>query len=557
MALAVLILSYIVVNVWWLHVDARIPIYDTAWHFVSSLGAWEMLTHLSVESMKHFALYAFQPPLVGILVRPFYFLFGTNIDAATLGMVIVFVPILAVSVYKTISILVNNRRLALLGVFSLMCYPGIFFFSRFYLLDLPLTAMVSLAIYLLLRSDNFDNLAYSLYFAVAAALGMLTKAVFFVYLTLPFLFTILFVRSRRQFLHLILSAVVFVIPTFLWYFVTRNEFLLYFNEVFLKPKLAPFPVFAFLFFVVLWLPLRRFKNIIFGILFAILIFSLLLNKSWLGMLGKRSDYFLVQYSNNLIGFGGLIAYLISLILLWRLALSVPKKVMLALWALSPLFVFYYSDCTRYLLPTLPAVAVLIIVVLSYLSRNKQIFMQLLLYLNAIFVFVICTWNIGFLPQHVTLFKKSNIEIINATPTFEDYGPPQPKEKEKEWALEEFIKTVKEQNMKPGSVVWLLPAAKFYGTGPLNYYSEVDKLGVEFWGLILNKFDNDVVKILSDPKYRYFLDVEGFKFLQNRNWKNKLAQARNYLKEHTEEFEIIFKHELPGNEQVVLYKKVKP
>ena len=56
MALAVLILSYIVVNVWWLHVDARIPIYDTAWHFVSSLGAWEMLTHLSVESMKHFEI---------------------------------------------------------------------------------------------------------------------------------------------------------------------------------------------------------------------------------------------------------------------------------------------------------------------------------------------------------------------------------------------------------------------------------------------------------------------------------------------------------------------
>ena len=80
-----------------------------------------------------------------------------NLDAAVLGMNIIFLPILAIFVYKIIIFLANDRRLAFLGVLFLLCYPGIIITSRFYLYELPVTAMITWAFYLLLRSEAFTH----------------------------------------------------------------------------------------------------------------------------------------------------------------------------------------------------------------------------------------------------------------------------------------------------------------------------------------------------------------------------------------------------------------
>ncbi len=81
--------------------------------------------------------------------------------------------------------LLGGDRVGLLAAFFVAFSPGIYRFSRLETVDMPLTAMVTLTMFLLLRSDTLGNRASSLLFGAVAALGMLTKQSFLLYILLP------------------------------------------------------------------------------------------------------------------------------------------------------------------------------------------------------------------------------------------------------------------------------------------------------------------------------------------------------------------------------------
>ena len=563
--LVLLILSYIGVNIWWLRADTRMPIFDPPWHFVSSLNIWEVLTHFSVAGLKYFVLCAFHPPLVGIVVRPFYFLFGTNLDAAVLGMNIIFLPILAIFVYKIIIFLANDRRLAFLGVLFLLCYPGIIITSRFYLYELPVTAMVTWAFYLLLRSEAFTDFKYTLFFFLVSIFGFFTKYSFLGFLGVPIVFTVFFIHTRKQLVNFLIGASIFLFFISFWYVITASEFWLNANYVVSRYTGSEYKTYISILFIVLaaffWiLRIKKPKSFDRKFLFfwgGILVLCITLFKfSAVATLAQQIFMHWPRYINNLAGFLGFFSFLVFLIFFFRARLSVMVKGIITLWAIIPIFIFD-SSIERYLVPLLPAWVIVTVIGVGLLKGTHKNVVLSLISFNAVFLFILCTWNLNFIPKKILYLEKINISLFNASPGIESYGPPQPLKEQKDWRINEFFCALNDNHIGSGDIIWLLPQHVVYGTPVLGYYAAIKRCSVKFWALIFNIHASEPVAYMKEEKSVYFMDLQGYDFDDSlQYYKKPLSNIRKYIEENSESFKIIFKLQLPDNLLLVLYKRVQ-
>jgi 4-amino-4-deoxy-L-arabinose transferase-like glycosyltransferase len=125
------------------------------------------------------------PPLVYLITAIFFKILGTTIKVAVLSQA-PFVLALILGLYA-LSKKLYNRSSALLITFITLTSPMVVFISKFYLLDLPLTAMVVLCTYFLFECENFKRFGATLGFGIAFTLGMLTKFTFLIYISGPLL----------------------------------------------------------------------------------------------------------------------------------------------------------------------------------------------------------------------------------------------------------------------------------------------------------------------------------------------------------------------------------
>jgi len=115
----------------------------------------------------------------------FTLVFGCSLFAAKSSMSL-YLVLLLFSVYG-IGRKLGDRATGVLAAFFVSMYPLIFESSRQYGLDLPLTAIVCLALLLLLKTEHFSSLKYSVLLGVAAGIGMLIKGQFALFFAAPFL----------------------------------------------------------------------------------------------------------------------------------------------------------------------------------------------------------------------------------------------------------------------------------------------------------------------------------------------------------------------------------
>src|SRR3989338_2686093 len=83
--------------------------------------------------------------------------------------------IFIVFLYKLGALLFNRTTGVLSVIVCTFAYLNFNSFSRVALADLPMVAMVTLTIYLLLKSDNFKDRKYTLLFGIFSALTLMTK----------------------------------------------------------------------------------------------------------------------------------------------------------------------------------------------------------------------------------------------------------------------------------------------------------------------------------------------------------------------------------------------
>ncbi|MGD2182281.1 glycosyltransferase family 39 protein [Lusitaniella coriacea] len=174
----------------WLARDRTVPEWDQTHHLTGSLNylhALQQAQWFSGEWWRElWMLSSKNPPLTYIITAPFQQLFGRNPDSALL-VTLFFSAILLGSVYG-LGKLLFNRQVGLIAAFLCVIFPSFYFFRLQYLLDYPLTAWVMTSFWCLTSwrgSKGKRQWLWALRFGVCLGLAILTKQSAFFFLVIP------------------------------------------------------------------------------------------------------------------------------------------------------------------------------------------------------------------------------------------------------------------------------------------------------------------------------------------------------------------------------------
>ena len=178
--LLAIILFVIGSNLIWILLDTRPPSYDQGLHLFRTFNYWEAISSGSEDWWQDFLnVEPFYPPFYHLSLIPLSLVFGFTLDTGVIGNSF-YMVILILSTYGIGNIL-YNRNIGLFAAFLVSCYPLIVSMSREYVISVMLTSLVTLAYYLFLKSENFENKKYSFIFAAIYASGLMVKWTFFIY----------------------------------------------------------------------------------------------------------------------------------------------------------------------------------------------------------------------------------------------------------------------------------------------------------------------------------------------------------------------------------------
>ncbi|MGB8216458.1 MAG: glycosyltransferase family 39 protein [Candidatus Methanoperedens sp.] len=187
--LCVLFITTLAYNMIWLGANKLPPSWDPSAHLMLSLAYYNVLTHPAFDMIGRLvSISNYYPPFYHISTAVMYIFFGKSMNTAILTNT-VFYGILLFSIYGLGKKLFNKET----GVFAavlITLYPSIFSLQRVYMLEIPLTALVALSIYLLVLSEKFKNLKYAAVFGAVSAFTILAKWTGLLFIIGPFLLTV-------------------------------------------------------------------------------------------------------------------------------------------------------------------------------------------------------------------------------------------------------------------------------------------------------------------------------------------------------------------------------
>lgn len=177
--LAALLAGLLAVTLSWTAIDRRPPEWDHANHLERAVHCSRLLGEGRAGLAAILAMSSFYPPVVGCAAGLLFRWLSPSPGAAQL-VVWAYLALGALAVWGL------GRRLlgagaGLLAAFVFATAPFVVYSLTNFQLDLPLAAMVALALYLLLRAEHFAHRGWSLALGAALGAGMLTKPPFAVY----------------------------------------------------------------------------------------------------------------------------------------------------------------------------------------------------------------------------------------------------------------------------------------------------------------------------------------------------------------------------------------
>ncbi|WP_036485801.1 glycosyltransferase family 39 protein [Myxosarcina sp. GI1] len=206
----------------WLAIDNSVPDWDRADYLNGVLNYAHTLQTpqwLNGEWWREFWLLTNKiPPFHYILTAPFFQWLGRSQDAATTVM-LVYSSILLVSVYG-LGVILFNPILGLWAAGLCQLMPGLYYYRLEFLLDYPLTAMVTLSFWLLTIWKFKNTILTAILFGVSFGLAILLKQTALFFLLVPLLWLLATCLKNRQWwrlTQLISSLFVAVAISFPWY----------------------------------------------------------------------------------------------------------------------------------------------------------------------------------------------------------------------------------------------------------------------------------------------------------------------------------------------------
>lgn len=178
--LSIILIFHSILNIWWILKDTRPPAWDQSVHLIFGLAYFRGYDITTTSN--------FYPPGLHLSVSPFFALFGESFDTVCF-INILFLGVLLFSVYE-IGRTLFNREVGLYSALIISFVPILIIFQRDFLLDFALISVVAFSVCLLLKTENFHSLNYSLLFGASVGFAILVKWTAIFFILIPFAWVI-------------------------------------------------------------------------------------------------------------------------------------------------------------------------------------------------------------------------------------------------------------------------------------------------------------------------------------------------------------------------------
>lgn len=182
------VLLAVIANLVWSFFDHGLPDWDASDHLLNGLQYVDLLKHPKVFDgtwwHNFLSVNFFYPPAVYIFTGAVKIILGTKlwVDALVKAF---FIFVFSLSTYKITEQLLNDKRVAALAVVAINIYPESAFWGHTSMLDMPLAAMVLLALWSLVSWTKVPNWRQTIFLALSLAAACMTKQIGACYLLVP------------------------------------------------------------------------------------------------------------------------------------------------------------------------------------------------------------------------------------------------------------------------------------------------------------------------------------------------------------------------------------
>lgn len=174
-AAVLVVAAFVAISCWWVAVDRGVPFADAASHLYTVVALRERLDGGDWGAVWERTHY--YPPLTFLVGVASTVVGGVNRVAPVVGQNLVHIPLLALGCYGTARLVAGSQAGFLAVVFALGA-PLLIEQAHVVMIDLPLAAMVSVSVWLILRTDRFSRVGAAALAGVAVGLGLESKEQF-------------------------------------------------------------------------------------------------------------------------------------------------------------------------------------------------------------------------------------------------------------------------------------------------------------------------------------------------------------------------------------------
>jgi hypothetical protein len=215
----ILVFAAVFNNLLWIRADESPPLWDMAGHSHRAATMGQLMETGRWENVVHF--HSSYPPLNYLFTGVLFWIFGSHEDLPQIS-VVFYVLLLLGSVAMITIHFTQKKSLAIVAAMLTFFYPQLAHFSRIYDLDYQLVATTTFALACYLKTRQGTARNWTILFAVASAAALLTKWTSVAFILPPILID-LFLAWRREQLtqhvlkNMVLGSVIVLALAAPWY----------------------------------------------------------------------------------------------------------------------------------------------------------------------------------------------------------------------------------------------------------------------------------------------------------------------------------------------------
>ncbi len=220
--IGLLVVLLLLANYCWLYVDRKPFAWDESIHYLGAMGYYQAWLGQGLQGLRHFFTQSdFYPPLTEWLTGLIFRLTGPRPDTASFLNLFYLTAILGLLI--SLGRRWKSMDAAIMAGYLFLTSALVSLQSKLFMLDIPLTFYVLLAVWSFDRSRHFRKRSWSLVYGLAFGLAMLTKWSALFFLALPPVISVVITSWKTskhrgdRWLNLTLAYTVALVIAFPWY----------------------------------------------------------------------------------------------------------------------------------------------------------------------------------------------------------------------------------------------------------------------------------------------------------------------------------------------------